>query len=59
MKNKKEFNKGVNEVLNNVKNLFPHYKKNKYMNGKKGLYLKHFNKLISKIVYLREKDRLN
>ena len=54
MKKIKEFNKGVEQVINNVNNFFPSYKKNKYLKGKKGFYLKHFNKNLSKIIYLYE-----
>jgi len=59
MKNKKEFNKGVSEVINNVKNNFPNYKKNQYLTGRKGKYLKMFNKAIANIVYILEKDKMN
>jgi len=59
MKNKKEFNKGVKEVIRNVHEYFPNYKKNKYLTGKKGMYLKHFNSIIAKFVYNREKNKMN
>lgn len=55
----KEFNKGVELVINNVNNLFPSYKDNKYLVGKKGFYLKHFGKILSRIVYRVEKDKMN
>lgn len=60
MKNKKEFKKGVEEAIKRVNKQFPLYKKNKYLNKtKKGLYLKYFNKLISKIVYIIDKNKMN
>ncbi len=60
-KNKVEFDKGVNVVLKKVNDNFPNYKKNKYIkkfNGK-SLYLKHFNKLLAKLVFNLEKNKLN
>lgn len=59
MKNKKEFNRGVGIVIKNVQNNFPDYKKNKYLVGKKGLYLKYFNRFIANIIYLLEKNKAN
>ncbi len=59
MKNKEEYNKGVREVMENVKKYFPNYKKNKYLSGKKGMYLKGFNKTFAKLVYMIEKDKMN
>ncbi len=59
-KNKKEFNKGVEYVLDKVKSNFPEYKKNKYLScSKKGIYLKYFNKMIANIIYLVEKNKKN
>lgn len=58
-KNKKEFNKGVREAILRVKTNFPEYKKNKYFIGKKGLYLKYFNKLFANIIYIHDKNKLN
>lgn len=59
-KNKEEYNKGFCYVKNKVDNKFPNYKKNKYLNGNlKGLYLKYFNKLIVKIIFVIEKNRMN
>ncbi|MCI8777542.1 MAG: glycosyltransferase [Bacilli bacterium] len=60
-KNKVEFDRGVNFVLDKVNNNFPNYKKNKYIkkiNGK-SLYLKYFNKFLAKMVFNFEKNRLN
>ena len=51
-KDKKMYDKAVNDAIKNVKNNFPNYKKNKYFyTNKKGLYLLIFNKLIAKIMY--------
>lgn len=53
-KNKKEFNRAVNIVIEKVKKEFPNYKKNYYLKGlkPKNLYLKNFNKLLSKSVFV-------
>lgn len=53
-KNKKEFNKAVDTVIKKVKKEFPNYKKNCYLKGlkPKNLYLKNFNKLLSKLVFM-------
>lgn len=58
-KNKKEFNKGFNFVMESVREKFPNYKKNKYLVGKKGIYLKYFNKMLANIIYIVEKNRMN
>lgn len=57
----KQFRKGTNTVIKKVKLNFPNYKKNKYLNMKNGksLYLKNFNKLISQVIYLRERNKMN
>lgn len=60
-KNKDEFNKGVEYVIEKVNSTFPDYKKNKYikaLNGK-SLYLRYFNKLISKLIFMLEKNKMN
>lgn len=60
-KNKVEFDRGVNFVLDKVNTNFPNYKKNKYikkLNGK-SLYLKYFNKFFAKLVFNYEKNKLN
>jgi len=53
-KNKKEFNRAVNIVIEKVKKEFPDYKKNYYLKGlkSKNLYLKKFNKLLAKLVFI-------
>lgn len=59
-KDKKEYNKAVNRAITEVEEKFPNYKKNIYLNmpGAKNIYLKNFNKTISKIVFLYE-NRIN
>lgn len=59
MKDINEYKKGVNTVISNVNKLFPSYRDNKYLTGKKGFYLKHFNKFIAGIIYMIEKNRMN
>lgn len=55
-RNKLEFNKAVDFVINKVNKEFPNYKKNKYLkSGLKGIYLKNFNKLLSKLVFMISK----
>ena len=50
----KEYKKAVNFAIKNVKKHFPNYKKNKYFDkSPKSKYLLHFNKFISKILYLK------
>lgn len=57
---KKAFNKGVNYVLKEVNKTFPDYKKNRYLeHGYKNFYIKHFNKVLSKVVYHYEKKKMN
>lgn len=59
-KNKKLYKDGYNYVMNKVKNKFPNYKQNKYMNySKKGKYLKSFNKLIANVIYYVERNKVN
>lgn len=60
MKKREEFKKGVNYVINFINEYFPNYKNNKYLNrGKKGIYLKYFNRFIANIVYIVEKNKAN
>ena len=50
-KNKDMYNKAVNTAIENVKKVFPNYKKNKYFYiSLKGLYLLLFNKSIANII---------
>lgn len=58
-RNKVEFNKAVNIVIEKVNKNFPNYKKNIYLKGltPKNLYLKCFNKALSNLVYLVSKPQ--
>lgn len=58
-KNKKKYLEAVDYALIKVKENFPEYKKNKYLVGKKGFYLKHFGKFLSRVVYIVEKNKMN
>lgn len=60
-KNKIEFNKGIDIVIDKVSNTYPNYKKNKYIKklSFKSLYLKNFNKLIANIIYITQKNKMN
>jgi hypothetical protein len=60
-KDKEEFKKGVDYVIKKVKSTFPEYKKNKYIKqiNPKSLYLRFFNKLISKLIFNLEKNKMN
>jgi hypothetical protein len=50
---KKDFDYAVKIAIKNVKEKFPNYKKNKYLNKtKKGLYIKYFNTFFANILYL-------
>ncbi len=49
---KKEYKKACIIAKKNVLEKFPNYKKNKYINGLSGFYLKHFNFVTQKLVYL-------
>ncbi len=49
---KDDYNEAVDTAIKNVKEHFPNYKKNKYFKKSlKGLYLRMFNKKISKLIY--------
>ena len=49
---KEEYNTAVKEAIKNVKEHFPHYKKNSYFyQSSKGIYLLLFNKMIAKFLY--------
>lgn len=60
-KDKTRFNTGVDFAIKDVKEMFPDYKKNRFLcsGGGKNFYLKSFNKLLSKIIYVIEKNRMN
>lgn len=59
-KDKTEYKKAVDFAIKEVNDKFPNYKKNKYLNmsGGKNLYLKNFNKMIAKGVYMFEKKEM-
>ncbi len=47
-----EYKKGVNEAIKNVKEHFPHYRRNSYFyKSLKGIYLVLFSKTLAKIMY--------
>lgn len=50
--NKEEYKKACKLAKKNVLEKFPNYKQNKYIHGLSGFYLKHFNVIIQKLVYL-------
>lgn len=59
-KDKMKYKKAVDFAIKEVNYKFPNYKKNKYLNmsGGKNLYLKKFNKMIAKGVYMFEKKEM-
>ena len=59
-KDKKEYKKAFKFAIKEVNDKFPNYKKNKYLNmsGGKNFYLKKFNNLISKVIYVFEKKEM-
>lgn len=55
-----KFMKGTDFAIEKVNKYFPNYRKNKYLSSNlKGFYLKHFNRNLSRIVFLFEKNKLN
>lgn len=60
-KDRKKFKDGIKIAKKKVKDTFPNYKKNKYLNNKSGknLYLKYFNKTFANIIYILEKNKMN
>ena len=55
-----KFIKGVDFAIVKVNKFFPNYRKNKYLAlNLKGFYLKHFNRALSRIIFLMEKNKLN
>jgi len=60
-RDRKKFSSGVSFARETVKNTFPDYKNNIYLNNgsKKGLYLKHFNSFLANLIYIIEKNRMN
>jgi len=59
IKNKKEYDEGVNFAINKIKSYYPNYKKNKYLKSFsfKNIYLKYFNKTIANFIYIVKKMR--
>ena len=57
---KNQYVKATNIVMKNVKEKFPNYKKNKYINqlSFKNIYLKYFNKFLANVVYLIENRKI-
>lgn len=57
--NKGKYKEGINYAYLKVKEHFPNYKNNKYLKemGLKGLYIKHFNNLLSNINYLVQNSK--
>ena len=56
LKNKEDYKNAYNLAKVNVKNNFPHYRKNKYFYMSiKGIYLIFFNSLIAEIIYSRKR----
>ena len=60
-KNKNEYKKGLNIVIEKVNNNFPNYKKNKHIKkiSLKNIYFKIFNKKVAMIVYYLQKNKKN
>ena len=59
-KDKKRFKEGIHLVKSRVNDLFPNYKKNKYLySGKKNFYLKNFNNFFAYLIYYLEKNKMN
>lgn len=57
-KDYKKYMEGIDFALKEVEKHFPEYRKNKYLKmGLKGKYIKYFNKAISNITYLIEKNK--
>lgn len=57
---KDEYLKAINIAIKNVKEKFPNYKKNKYINriNCKNIYLKYFNNCFAKIVYWLQRYKI-
>lgn len=53
-KDKAKYNKGIEFAFEKVKEYFPDYKSNKYLSsmGAKGIYIKHFNKILAHVNYI-------
>ncbi len=59
-KDKKRYREGVSFAMEKLRGAFPDYKKNKYLKkGLKGRYLKHFNGVLARLVFVLEKNKMN
>jgi len=60
-KDKRRFRDGVNFAIKHVNEMYPKYKKNKFLSNKsiKNFYLKNFNRFFANIIYGIEKNRMN
>lgn len=60
-KDRERFNAGVDFAIKDVNEMYPNYKQNRFLRsrGGKNLYLRYFNKVLSKIIYVVEKNRMN
>lgn len=60
-KDKQRFVLGVQFAKDEVKKHVPNYKNNRYIcsGGMKNKYLKYFNGIFARLVYIRERDRMN
>ncbi len=59
-KSLKRFKEGIKFAKRCVKNAFPDYRKNPYVNfSAKGIYLKFFNSLFAYVIYFVERNKMN
>ena len=60
-KDKKMYDKAINDAITNVKSNFPNYKKNKYIKklSLKNIYLKKFSLKLANIIFKLKKDRMS
>lgn len=60
-KDKKLFALGIRFAKDEARKHVPNYKNNRYIcsGGMKNKYLKYFNGIFARLVYLRERDRMN
>lgn len=60
-KDKEKFKKGVDFAIQNVKEAYPNYKKNRFIKQSKGknFYLRHFNRTWANMIYILEKNKMN
>lgn len=55
------FMKGFIQCKKKVKEIYPNFRKNKYLKGMrpKNLYLKYFNRFLANLVFIKEKNSMN